>query len=330
MERFASELRLLFGFRSWGLKTPEGLFLPIHRESHLEKLHERVFVDELCKPQVPAGARSNNLHQVMDDYGDGVESVMDLADERGVLLGHGGLDHELTVPKPCVMGADVSDVGQGMKPCAKHDLIHLEGARDGFSLGRELQVVKNGRPRSKGERFCNHPCGGKVGIGVFAEVVIDEDFVVRSRGLFIAFRDPQLFIDPVQQLVVLKEFGALHEVRGVHEPMRTVANAHLIVYGRPNGHFNALDGIHGEQPQFPVKPVKAEDVFELRPRLERFVWGLPRLQNQRVRRETVVADEGEVMGRDGVIRNQEASRAQFGDLTVDRQRRLVKLHASSH
>lgn len=92
------------------------MVLPLLREPHDDGTDECVGLQEVMQSKVPAGAWCDPPHEIFDDNGQGVVAVVRAAKDMLVPFGDFQFDHELAVPKTPVMGADVSDVGQDMKP----------------------------------------------------------------------------------------------------------------------------------------------------------------------------------------------------------------------
>ena len=153
--------------------------------------------------------------------------------------------------------------------------------------------------------------------------MIDERLVVWPSRSECAWADAEFPFDPFEKIGVVV---AGIKMPGIHEPVRSMANAHFIDHGTANGHLDSLKCVYCKQTQFAVESVKVQNIAKLDPFPERFRGISPILIKERVGRQPIVADKLQVMFRLGAILNIQSPRFQFGNLLGNRQGWLFKFH----
>ena len=98
---------------------------------------------------------------------------------------------------------------------------------------------------------------------------------------------------------------------GIHEPMRSVLEAHVIYHAAANRNFDPLNRVHHQQSQLAVEHIKRKNLLKRRSRRERLVRNRQRLERQPIGREPVVTDELEVMQRSGVFAHEQPRDSHF-------------------
>ena len=92
------------------------------------------------------------------------------------------LHYKFPIPKSAVMGANVADLIHAAKPFAEKVFFHTQAICDKFAVRFIYQIGIHQRPRSERHALTDHPDRRQIGIVVFGEVVIDEDFLMLLSG----------------------------------------------------------------------------------------------------------------------------------------------------
>jgi len=108
------------------------------------------------------------------------------------------------------------------------------------------------------------------------------------------------------------------EMRGIHKPVRAVANAHFVRQRGPECHFDALQCVQHSQAQLAVENVEIKDVVEVRAGVKamRAIGVIMHLKDQRIAGKPVIPDEAQVMPGACFIRDVQPARTQQSDLRV--------------
>jgi hypothetical protein len=111
-------------------KLPKGNFLPIPWKSHVRVNIQGTFFQKICQSEIPGGSigertkKGKNNSQVAIGCLAWVNPLM-------CIPGHvSGLGRKVAIPKPLVVGTNISDQRQSMRPAGKIFMIKAEMTRD--------------------------------------------------------------------------------------------------------------------------------------------------------------------------------------------------------
>lgn len=263
-----------------------------------------MFLEQLVEPVLPAGVGRDDIQENMQHCGLRTEGHVG-RHVRFVLLGHLGRDGKAAVPQSGVVGAEVSQVGNGVQPGVKRPWRQRERRADRLPVAALLQVGVDDGQGADGQDLGDHPTRWKLGGVVLLEVMLNKRLalLVLNRAVLGVMSGLRPYL--VQQLVVPI---LLAEQRLVQVPVRPIALGHRVGDCDPGGDLDALDGIHDQKPQLPVEDVQIQDSIE-RDTVAEGVGGqggIVALEGQGIAAQAVVADEPQVVERLSPDRDLEA------------------------
>ena len=228
------------------LLTPQCFLFPALRKTKGTRIDTRIIGKE---PTEVLWQRVGRVYDVQPIADDGQNKIGALCSYcwlgyKGVswTAWHQWTDTQCPVPKTSMMGTDVADINQGVKPGSEYRVTNAKSSGHITFWKTWLQVLIENRHRAERRDFQRNPTG-RQRITVFS--------LKRSDELFIATLE--LILDTGKCFSMLRLAG---EKTGIAEPVATMSLRHDVGHLRANGYFYALDSGEHNAAQLTVELIK--------------------------------------------------------------------------